>query len=83
MKHSKALQEAATGAPLACRHRSHSAAPWNGLGVVLVTLEDEFDITNLVVWPSVFETYRKVVMCARMLAAKGRVQREDLVIFIL
>ncbi|MGH6754855.1 MAG: OB-fold nucleic acid binding domain-containing protein, partial [Bradyrhizobium sp.] len=83
MKHSKALQEARNGDRLSIagivliRQRPGTAS-----GVVFVTLEDEFGIANLVVWPSVFETYRKAVMGARMLAAKGRVQREGLVIHL-
>jgi error-prone DNA polymerase len=50
--------------------------------VVFVTLEDEFGIANLVVWPSVFETYRRIIMSARLLAVKGAVQREGLVIHL-
>ena len=51
-------------------------------GVVFVTLEDEFGIANLVVWPSVFETYRRIVMGARMMGARGTVQREGIVIHL-
>jgi error-prone DNA polymerase len=50
--------------------------------VVFVTLEDEFGIANLVVWPSVFETYRRIVMGARMMGVRGTVQREGLVIHL-
>jgi hypothetical protein len=56
--------------------------PGTAAGVVFVTLEDEFGIANLVVWPAVFETYRRTVMGARMLAAKGHVQREGIVIHL-
>jgi error-prone DNA polymerase len=56
--------------------------PGTASGVVFVTLEDEFGIANLVVWPKVFETYRRVVMGARLLAVSGTVQREGLVIHI-
>jgi error-prone DNA polymerase len=56
--------------------------PGTASGVVFVTLEDEFGIANLVVWPAVFEQYRQIVMGARLLAAKGRVQREGIVIHL-
>ena len=50
--------------------------PGTASGVVFVTLEDEFGIANLVVWPTVFDTYRRVVMGARMLGVRGRIQCE-------
>ena len=46
--------------------------PGTASGVVFVTLEDEFGIANLVVWPAVFETYRRIVMGARLMGARGR-----------
>ncbi len=51
--------------------------PGTASGVVFVTLEDEFGIANLVVWPKVFETYRRVVMGARLLGVAGKVQRDQ------
>ncbi len=50
--------------------------PGTASGVVFVTLEDEFGIANLVVWPRVFETYRRIVMGARLLGVAGKVQRD-------
>ncbi|HTV28150.1 MAG TPA: OB-fold nucleic acid binding domain-containing protein, partial [Xanthobacteraceae bacterium] len=44
-------------------------------GVVFITLSDETSVTNVVVWPRVFERFRKEVMGARLLLVKGRVQR--------
>src|SRR6185503_15415963 len=51
--------------------------PGTASGVVFITLEDEFGIANLVVWPKVFETYRRIVMGARLLGVAGKVQRVD------
>jgi error-prone DNA polymerase len=51
--------------------------PGTASGVVFVTLEDEFGIANLVVWPKVFEAYRRIVMGARLLGVAGKVQRVD------
>ena len=38
--------------------------PGTASGVVFVTLEDEFGIANLVVWPKVFDAHRRIVMGA-------------------
>jgi len=56
--------------------------PGTASGVVFVTIEDEHGIANLVVWPKVFEGYRRVVMGSRLLGVQGRVQREELVIHL-
>ena len=45
--------------------------------MVFISLEDEFGIANLVVWPKVFETYRRIVMGSRLLGVAGKVQRVD------
>lgn len=49
--------------------------PGSASGVVFVTLEDETGIANLVVWPRVLETYRRVVMGARLVEVAGHVQK--------
>ena len=51
--------------------------PGSARGVVFVTLEDETAVTNLVVWPDVFERLRPIVMGARMILATGRLQRAE------
>jgi error-prone DNA polymerase len=56
--------------------------PGTASGVVFVTIEDECGIANLVVWPKVFEAHRRIVMGARLLAVRGHVQREGLVIHL-
>ncbi|MBP1805861.1 error-prone DNA polymerase [Rubellimicrobium aerolatum] len=50
--------------------------PGSAKGTCFITLEDETGTMNLVIWPKVMETYRKVVMQARLLAVEGHVQRE-------
>ncbi|TNC59371.1 error-prone DNA polymerase [Rubellimicrobium roseum] len=50
--------------------------PGSAKGVCFVTLEDETGTINLVVWPKVLETFRRIVMQARLLAVEGHVQRE-------
>ena len=56
--------------------------PGTASGVVFVTIEDEQGIANLVVWPRVFDAHRRIVMGSRLLAVRGRVQREGLVIHL-
>jgi hypothetical protein len=40
-------------------------------------------VANLIVWPSLFERKRRVVLSAGMLACRGRVQREGEVIHLI
>ena len=54
-----------------------------GKKVVFVTLEDETDIANIIVWPKVFARNRRTVMSARFLAVRGRLQRAGIVVHIL
>ena len=48
--------------------------PGSAKGVVFATLEDEFAVANIVVWPKVLERFRPVVMGARLMLVKGRIQ---------
>jgi error-prone DNA polymerase len=56
--------------------------PGTSKGVVFMTLEDETDIANIIVWPKVFARNRRTVMTARFLAVRGRLQRAGLVIHV-
>ncbi|MDE2463221.1 MAG: error-prone DNA polymerase, partial [Alphaproteobacteria bacterium] len=56
--------------------------PGTAKGVIFLTLEDETGSTNIVVWAHVFERYRRVVLGARLLEVRGRVQRQGLVLHI-
>ena len=56
--------------------------PGSAKGVVFVTLEDETGIANAVLWADRFEANRRTVMSATMLAIRGKVQREGLVIHV-
>jgi len=51
--------------------------PGSAKGVVFMTLEDETGIANCVVWPSLLETYRRVVMGARLVRVDALVQRSE------
>jgi error-prone DNA polymerase len=56
--------------------------PGTASGVVFVTLEDETGIANIIVWSSVFERFRRVVMTGRLIAVRGLVQKEGIVIHV-
>ncbi len=56
--------------------------PGSAKGVVFVTLEDETGIANAVLWADRFEANRRTVMSATMLAIRGKVQREGIVIHL-
>jgi error-prone DNA polymerase len=56
--------------------------PGTASGVIFVTIEDETGVANLVVWPAVFERFRRVVLGAQLMAVRGKVQKEGLVIHV-
>ncbi len=57
--------------------------PGSAKGVVFITLEDESGIANLVVWPDTMEKYRKVVMGARLIEVRGRVEYDEDVLHVI
>ncbi|MEZ5996054.1 MAG: error-prone DNA polymerase [Hyphomonadaceae bacterium] len=56
--------------------------PGTASGVIFMTLEDETGIANIVVWPKLFERYRKEVLGGRLVAIDGPVQIESGVIHV-
>jgi error-prone DNA polymerase len=44
-------------------------------GVVFITLSDEIGTANVVVWPTLVDTFRREIMGARLLLVEGKVQR--------
>ncbi len=56
--------------------------PGTAKGVIFMTLEDETDIANAIVWPKTFERFRPIVLGARLIAVTGRVQSESGVIHV-
>jgi error-prone DNA polymerase len=51
--------------------------PGTANGVIFMTLEDEEDIANVIVWPKTFEAFRPIVLGARLVAVTGKVQTAD------
>lgn len=48
-------------------------------GTIFVSLEDEFGATQVIVWRDVREAQREVLLRSRLLAVKGRWQRQGMV----
>jgi error-prone DNA polymerase len=57
--------------------------PGSAKGVVFITLEDETGVANLVIWPDMMEKHRKVVMGARLIEVRGRVEADEGVIHVI
>jgi error-prone DNA polymerase len=57
--------------------------PGSAHGVLFVTIEDETGHANLILWPSVFEAQRRLVLSASMIACRGKLQREGEVIHVI
>jgi error-prone DNA polymerase len=77
------LREAAHGTRMrtaglvTCRQRPDTAS-----GVVFVTLEDETDCINLVVWRDLVERQRRELLGARLLGAAGVIERQGEVVHL-
>ncbi len=56
--------------------------PGSARGVLFMTIEDETAHANLIVWSSLFEKQRRLILSASMLACRGRLQRESGVIHV-
>ncbi|MFW2231656.1 DNA polymerase III subunit alpha [Rhizobium leguminosarum] len=56
--------------------------PGSAKGVMFITIEDETGAANLVVWPSLFEKRRRVVLGSSMMAINGKIQREGDVVHL-
>ncbi|WP_251134638.1 MULTISPECIES: error-prone DNA polymerase [Roseobacteraceae] len=57
--------------------------PGTASGIIFLTLEDETGVSNVVVWPKVYERFRRVVMGGRLLYVRGYLQREGIVVHLI
>lgn len=57
--------------------------PGSAGGVIFVTLEDETGYVNLIVWPQVAERQRRALLGSRLLAVRGRIQRQGDVLHVI
>ncbi len=56
--------------------------PGTAKGVVFLTIEDETGIANCVVWAKTMESYRRILMGARLLLVRGRLQKHGSIIHV-
>ena len=56
--------------------------PGSAKGVIFMTLEDETGIANAIVWQATFDRYRTVVLGARLVMIRGKLQSQDGVIHV-
>src|SRR5690606_10891670 len=56
--------------------------PGTASGVIFATLEDETGRANIVIWPRVFERFRRTVLTASLMGIDGKLQREGIVIHV-
>ena len=56
--------------------------PGSSKGVIFMTLEDETGVSNIVVWPKLFERFRPVVLGARLVRVTGKLQSVSEVIHV-
>jgi error-prone DNA polymerase len=56
--------------------------PGTAKGVCFITIEDETGSANLVVFPDLFDKYRKEIVHCRLLMVEGKIQKEKEVIHV-
>jgi len=56
--------------------------PGTAKGVMFMTIEDETGVANAVIWPKMFEKYRKIAMGSRLVVIHGRIQSHDGVVHV-
>ncbi|QUS54409.1 error-prone DNA polymerase [Pseudovibrio brasiliensis] len=57
--------------------------PGTASGVIFVTLEDETGVCNVVIWPKVYQKFRREVISGRLLHVTGYLQREGIVVHLI
>jgi error-prone DNA polymerase len=57
--------------------------PGTASGVIFLTLEDETGVCNVVVWPKVYQQFRRTVISGRLLHVSGYLQREGSVVHLI
>ena len=78
LQHFKQGQFIQVAGIVTCRQR-----PGTATGVMFMTLEDETGNSNIVVWNSVLKRFRAELLTSRLVAVKGIVEREGIVIHVM
>jgi len=56
--------------------------PGSAKGVIFMTLEDETGSANVIVWPGIYERFRRTVLASRLLMVSGTLQRQGPVVHL-
>ncbi|MEJ6393539.1 error-prone DNA polymerase [Gymnodinialimonas sp. 2305UL16-5] len=78
-----ALQDVTPGRYSVCGLVITRQRPGTASGVIFLTLEDETGVSNVVVWPKIYERFRRIVMGGRLLRVNGYLQREGIVVHLI
>ncbi len=78
-----ALQDVPLGRHSVCGLVITRQRPGTASGVIFLTLEDETGVSNVVIWPKVYEQFRRTVMGGRLLKVTGYLQREGIVVHLI
>ena len=78
-----ALMDVPLGRQTVCGLVITRQRPGTASGVIFLTLEDETGVSNVVVWPKIYERFRRVVMGGRLLHVQGYLQREGIVVHLI
>jgi len=57
--------------------------PGTASGICFMTIEDETGYANLVIFPDLFEKYRKAIIQSRLIMVEGKLQREGEVVHVI
>jgi error-prone DNA polymerase len=57
--------------------------PGSAKGVTFMTIEDETEVANIVIWSALFEKQRRLILSSGMIGCRGRLQREGEVIHLI
>ncbi|NVK32156.1 MAG: error-prone DNA polymerase, partial [Gammaproteobacteria bacterium] len=57
--------------------------PGSAAGVMFMTLEDETGHANIVVWPKLLEKQRRILLGAKLIEVRGKMQRHDKVLHLI
>ena len=57
--------------------------PGSAKGVTFMTIEDETDVANLVIWSALFEKQRRLILSSSLIGCRGRLQREGEVLHLI
>ena len=78
-----ALQDIPLGRYSVCGLVITRQRPGTASGVIFLTLEDETGVSNVIVWPKIYEKFRRSVMGGRLLRVSGFLQREGIVVHLI